>query len=309
MRFAQFKLSRRSFLKSAGPGALAFSTIIKAQNPRSQFTEADLPEARRRLLTLVNTQRTLVGLNLLALDDLAGRVATEHAVDMARGDFLSHWGTDGAKPYHRYSFAGGTDAVQENVSAADNLQWVSTGDVLKYLHDMHNSMFSEVPPNDGHRKTILYPHHTHVGFGIAVQGHNVRLDELYLSRYVKIDPIQQHAKVRAIVPLSGKLLYRNHVLDGVEVFYEPLPSPPNIFWLKQLRSYEMPKESSHLLPRLSEGMLYADGSSGSIQIENRMFRVRVPMSKKPGINTLMLWIKNGVNGTAFPATQVCVRVE
>ena len=61
---------------------------------------------------------------------------------------------------------------------------------------MHLSMIEEVPPNDGHRKTILFPQHTHVGFGIALQGHNLRLDELYLARYVEVDPIPRQATTK-----------------------------------------------------------------------------------------------------------------
>ena len=53
-----------------------------------------------------------------------------------------------------------------------------------------------------------------------------------------------------------------------------------------------------------------DGSTGSIQVDaTGGFRVRVGLSKKPAINTIMLWLRAGQTGTAFPATQICVRVE
>jgi len=308
-------IDRRTFLKAAAPlTPLAFGlrAIGRGQIPiqRGRFSEDDIPAAREQLLTQVNAERTRAGLSLLELDDLAGKVANKHARDMATGEFLSHWGSDGRKPYHRYSFAGGTDALQENVSSAENIQSVTRAGVLKDLYEMHQSMFEEVPPDDGHRKTILFPQNTHVGFGIAMQGRRIRLDELYLSRYVEMDPVPRQVKTETRLLVSGKMLNRNHLLNGIEMFYEPLPSPPVIEWLREPRSYGMPEVNQSLLPRLPYRYFYPDGSNGSIEIDSsRRFRVRVGLSKKPGINTVMVWIKAGLNGTAFPATQICFRVE
>jgi uncharacterized protein YkwD len=303
---------RRTFIKGAAPLAIGLRAIARGQNPieRGPFSEDDIPAAREQLLTQVNAERTRAGLSLLELDDLAGKVASDHARDMVGGEFLSHWGRDGRKPYHRYSFAGGTDALQENVSSAENIQSATRAGVLKDLYEMHQSMFDEVPPDDGHRKTILYPQHTHVGFGIAMQGRRVRLDELYLSRYVQMDPVPRQAKTRTRLLISGKMTHPNHLLNGIEMFYEPLPSPPAIEWLREPRSYGLPKVDQRLLPRLPERYFYPDGSNGSIEIDSsRRFRVRVGLAKKPGINTIIVWIKAGLNGTAFPATQICIRVE
>jgi len=305
-------IDRRTFLKGAAPLAIGLRAMARGQSPseRGPFGEEDIPAARQQLLIQVNAERAHAGLSLLELDDLAGKVANEHARDMVGGEFLSHWGSDGRKPYHRYSFAGGTDALQENVSSAENIQSIDRAGVLKDLYEMHQSMFDETPPDDGHRKTILFPRNTHVGFGIARQGSRLRLDELYLSRYVEMDPVPRQVKTKTGVLLSGKMLNRNYLLNGIEMFYEPLPSPPAIEWLRKPRSYGMPEVDQRFLPRLPEPYFYSDGGNGSIAIDStRRFRVRVGLSKKPGINTLIVWLKAGPNGTAFPATQLCIRVE
>jgi hypothetical protein len=308
----QYSVSSRSFLKSVAPLALGLRVIARGQTPfeRGRFNEADLPPARELLLKMVNRERATAGLTRLELDDLACKVANEHAADMAGRLFLSHWGSDGRKPYHRYSFAGGTDAVQENCSSADDLESITSKSVLQVVQDMHQSMIDEKPPYDGHRKTILFPQHTHVGFGIAVQGHSVRIDELYVARYVQIDPIPRQAKPKATVLLSGKVLSRKHVLSGADVYYEPLPTPPEISWLRELRSYGMPDGKETLYPRLPEGYSYSDGSSGTIEVDsNGKFRVSIGLSKKPGINTLMIWLSEAQSEVDFPASQICIRVE
>jgi hypothetical protein len=292
--------------------AVGLRAIAGGQTPieRGLFSEDDIPAARRQLLAQLNAERSRARLSLLELDELAGKVANEHARDMISGEFLSHWGSDGRKPYHRYSFAGGTDALQENVSYAVNIQSVSRAGVLKDLHEMHQSMFDEVPPDDGHRQTILYPQHTHVGFGIARQGRLLALDELYLSRYVEMDPVPRAVKRKTRRLVSGRMLHRNQLMTGIEVFLDPMPSPPSIAWLREPRSYGMPDApDQRLLPRLPSQYFYPDGSNGNVEIDSaRRFQVRVGFSK-PGIHTIVVWIKAGENGEPFPATQVCIRVE
>lgn len=305
-------VTRRLFLQAAAPAVLGFRLITRGQTPieRGRFSENDLQLARELLLKMVNRERARAGLTQLQLDDLACKVASEHASDMASRSFLSHWGTDGRKPYHRYSFAGGTAAVQENASAADNMESIASNSVLKVLHDMHQSMFDEVAPKDGHRKTILFPQHTHVGFGIALQGHSVRLDEMYVARYVDIDPIPRQVKPKTTVLLSGKVLSRKHNLSGADVYYEPLPNPPEISWLRELRSYGMPEPEERLYPRLPAGDTYTDGSQGTIDVDsNGKFRVSISLSRKPGINTIMIWLTEGQSEVDFPGSQICIWVE
>jgi hypothetical protein len=118
------------------------------------------------------------------------------------------------------------------------------------------------------------------------------------------------AIARGQMPIERGRFNRNHVLTGVEVYYEPWPSPPAIEWLRIPRSYGMPEMNERLLPRLLGLSSYPDGSNGTIEVDDTgRFRVRVPLSKKPGINTIMVWIRAGQTGTAFPASQICRRVE
>jgi uncharacterized protein YkwD len=303
-------MNRRTFLTAAA--ALGLVRIARGQIPieRGRFSEGDVPLAVDQLRKQLNTERTNAGLNALLLDDLACKVAAEHARDMIQGDFLSHWGRDGRKPYHRYSFAGGTEAVRENVSSAKNILSVTPTGVKKDLDDMHRSMLEEVPPNDGHRKTILFPQLTHVGFGIALQGHDLRLDEVYLARYIEVEPIPRTVKRKEKMKLRGKVLNPKYVLTGADLYFEPLPTPPAIEWLRQPRSVGLPETSRRLRPRLPDGYFYPDGSNGDIVMDgNGRFHTRVGLSKTPGINTIVFWLRTGDNGVPFPATEICIRVE
>ena len=96
-------------------------------------------------------------------------------------------------PYHRYSFAGGTDANAENDSSADYSKPIESDELPFAAVRMHIVMHDEVPPNDGHRQTMLTPQHTHVGFGVAWRGLHIRLCEVYVSRYVTAAELVDHA--------------------------------------------------------------------------------------------------------------------
>ena len=105
----------RSFAQAAAVAALAWPINGCPQiTERGLFTERDVPYACGELLTLLNEEGRSYGLNALEIDPLACKIAAEHARDMATGHFISHWGRDDRKPYHRYSFAWSTNAVQEN---------------------------------------------------------------------------------------------------------------------------------------------------------------------------------------------------
>lgn len=306
-------MDRRAFLKRAAVSAIALR--VGAAMPRMVTASAigtpEFSAMATHLLNQVNIERAEVGLTTLKLDRLACAVAEKHATEMARNNFLSHWGLDGRKPYHRYSFAGGVEAIQENDGALNSSTPIASEEVPLHLMSMHRSMHDEVAPDDGHRKTILNPIHTHVGFGYAEYGFCVRLCELYLARYVAIDPHPVTASPRDRIVLSGRLLEASYSLEGIDVFYEPLPSPPDRAWLRIPRPYGLPDERESLLPQLPPNHFYEGGSKGSIELQGRgRFRAPILLSRKePGIYTAVVWIARSEKETPFPATQVCVRAE
>lgn len=303
-------LTRRSFVGLATPFALSLKTIARAQVlvERGRFNDEQLPLAREQLLSQVNAERAAANLNQLKLDELASTVAQQHARDMATGQFLSHWGSDGRTPFHRYAFAGGTAAIQENCSAAEDIESISPSRVLNDLHDMHESMMNEKPPEDGHRKTILDAFHTHVGFGMALNGRSLRLDEMYLARYVQLEPVVTSAKPGATMRLSGRLLNPSHFINEIDVFYEPPPQPRDIFWLRVPRSVSLPDDFVRLRPRALEGTIYADGGHGDFDWDHQgRFRANIKLFRSdPGIYTIVCMVRRLPTDKGFPGGQVCI---
>ena len=81
---------------------------------------------------------------------------------------MGHWDLSGRAPYDRYADAGGVDWSGENFSGT-----LRRGDpfhadeLVGLLLEAHARMMAERPPADGHRRTVLDPDWTHVGFGAA----------------------------------------------------------------------------------------------------------------------------------------------
>ena len=306
-------ITRRSFLIGGAP-CLVFGlrSLTHSQSvPETELlSEAHLKECRRQLLEVINVERGLAGVPAVALDELAGAVEQGHAQDMAQGRFLSHWGSDGLKPYQRYSFAGGLDYSAENVSATDQIPSLKPDRVTAELVNMNIRMHAEKPPGDGHRRTILNSEATHVGLGIARNGNNLRLAQLFLARYAEIEPLGRNVKTGAKFLVKGKLLNRDHLFQQADVFFEPLPVPERSLE-KAGHQYSLPDEFVTLRPIVSVRMRYPDGSSGTIDVGSRG-RFDIPVSlprNKPGIYTVVIWIKKTTKTKAIPITQICFKAS
>jgi hypothetical protein len=307
----RFEVTRRLFLKQTALSMVALTVTPARIRLNGPLVDEDVVAMQHHLLTLVNEERAEAGLSKLKLDQLGCNVAQKHAIEMAENNFLSHWDRAGLKPYHRYSFAGGTDATGENDSAADYSKDIESDEMPFAVVRMHKAMYDEVPPDDGHRQTMLTPQHTHVGFGMAWRGLHIRLCEVYVSRYVHIDPYPLIKPPLSRFVLSGGVLDPKDSIEALDVYFEPPPSPPARSWLETPHRYGLPHDRVTFYKKLPPHETYDDGSTGTIEIPSHgRFSAPVELShKQPGIYTFVVWISRSETERPFPATQICVRAE
>ena len=299
------KVSRRDFLQSA---TTAFGASLLDRTFLPDDLERIIKEIRINILGMINEEREVENIAPVALDDLATEVATKHAWDLVKGKFTGHWGSDGLKPYHRYSFAGGTEATAENVSAADNTWSMKEKDLKQDTAYLHLRLYQEKPPNDGHRHTILNFEHTHVGIGIVVHELRLRIVELFISRYVDLKPVVREAKAGDSVAFAGKIRGSSYKFNNLEVHYEPMPEPLDAERMRTPGPYAMPKESRLLRPKVPPPFIYPDGTTGVVQVDGPNFSVPVKLYKNtPGIYTIVTWVRRSFQEPAIPVTGVCVK--
>ena len=189
--------------------------------------------ARLELLAAINRDRHAAGLAPVRLDSLATVVAQGHATAMVTDRFFSHYGLFGEAPYERAARAGVDGHVQENVYRwrLRTLDPAGTGDPWPVFDvpQAHRSLMA----SSGHRETILDPHRSHVGLGIAADPESgaVYVVEDFLARYAEIDPpppswpgARTSLKGRVLDPGLRPLLVRLH-REPVDAIGIPTPGP------------------------------------------------------------------------------------
>jgi hypothetical protein len=215
-------------------------------------------QARDYMLTLINRDRTGLGLKPVALDEAANKAAQLHSDDMAAKGYLSHWNFDGKDPFQRYTEAGGKDWDMENVyfdsegdsdrgGAAVEVPLV-TGPIFRRpeIDKMESSFFGEKPPYDGHRRNIIDPNHTHVGIGISAAmklGFGIRMacDQEFINKYGEFGDIPKEVTSGARFTVQGRLDKGFNVFN-VDVLRSDLPTSMDAAALSKPRAYGPPHE-------------------------------------------------------------------
>ena len=170
------------------PTSTPETVLIPVTSPTttpSGLTETELINAREYALKLINEARTAVNLNEVVLDD--NPAAQSHAEDLRVNCVSGHWGTDGMKPYMRYTLAGGEQYSAENVSGIDycpdDPERYKAKSITAEIDEAMNGLLS----SPGHVRNILDPHHHKVNIGLAYQRPNLWLVQLFVGDYVDYD--------------------------------------------------------------------------------------------------------------------------
>ena len=186
-----------------------------------KLSTSDVDEWRKYALSLINDERQKVGLHPLILDD--NPASQNHAEDMRENCFISPWGTDGMKPYMRYTLSGGeqhtSDIIHganycptfgflyEKLSIEQDIQ-----DVISFAIDMS-------PESD-----IFNPYASKLSIGFAYGEPNLWTSMSFISDFVEYrvkpfihnDMLEFRVTVKNGVDLSKGDL-------GVETYFDPIP--------------------------------------------------------------------------------------
>src|SRR5438128_829706 len=178
---------------------------------------------REEFLRLINRDRKQFGLQPVQLDVLSSTIADTYCREQIRNGTTGHYTTDGEAPYMRYSFAGGNDGLSENAAAWSANYNFSDRALYEMMRRSEEAMMHEVAPHDGHRRTILDPHATHVGIGLAWERGEFRLTQEFIRHYVDwTRSLPRSAFAGDHILCSGQPV-RGYDVDAITVHHEPLP--------------------------------------------------------------------------------------
>jgi len=185
-------------------------TIIT--NVLSAFQPPSHEELEMYMLSLINTDRQANSVQNVSLSSVDS--GQQHAEDMLKNHYFSHWDTQGYKPYMRYTLAGGKGAVAENC-AAQLGSYSNVKDALKQME--WGMMYDDAASNWGHKDNILDPTHNRVSIGIAFDGSSIYLVQDFendLVVWASLDCVGSQ------VAMQGTILKGGLSVEDVAIYFD-----------------------------------------------------------------------------------------
>jgi uncharacterized protein YkwD len=233
-------------------------------------SKLDLPSGQEEIfqymLDLINTDRKNAGLDPVVLG--CNAAAQAHARDMLNNYYISHWGTDGLKPYMRYTQAGGVNYEQENdayhgwQNPDEDPSIYAEKDIKKALYDLEYAMMNYDGPSEGHRKNILNKLHKKVNLGIAYDSKRVALVQQFEGDYIEY--ANPPALNGNIFTVSGRLLEGRFV--SIQICFDEPPGTltPDELANRMNGSYSLGDQVGYIIPPLPRNWDYIHLSSKAV---------------------------------------------
>ena len=255
-------------------------------------------------LQLINQDRAQAGLGPVVLSpNQAAQVQAENVLGTKQ---ISHWMTDGEKPYMTYTRYGGLGAVEQNVATAVCQGFtcaINPMDQLKTAE--YEMMYDDASSNWGHKNNILDPHHTSVSLGIAYSSNTFVIVQNFENNYIDFtQPITYNS---GQVSFSGTLSEGS--IDNIEIDYDKLPTPAIYQQNKHATSYTTGTPIAVIAKPLPWDQYYQNTSDLPVivakqwSVQGNSVSVSFDANKvmtKPGVYDVLVWLD--VNGESFPAT-------
>lgn len=257
-------------------------------------------------LDQINKDRAEFGLSPVELSP--NQAAQSHAEDVFNTKQISHWMTNGEKPYMTYSRYGGEGSVQQNVAIAgfsagqyedcranilidcERIKPLATIEELEY-----EMMYRDKECcSDGHRDNILDPRHTHVSIGIVYDQFYLAFVQNFENNY-GLDVTVNSGQVR----ISGQLLEGE--LEQIGIYFDEMPTRAIYDQNKHLLSYSAGDLAAMVVKPLPPGYYYETphgytlvqaNSWGEDDSINVTFNLASAV-EKDGVYTLFAMVKNG----------------
>lgn len=291
--------------------AAVFFVIFDSMSTMPAKPESDRDYLVTHALELVNKERTQNGLLPLRLS--SNGAAQAQAQEILSTRTVSHWLTNGEKPYLAYSKYGGSGGMGQNVmfrGATDIKQCLQTGcekiEPIKQLEQIHyDMMYNDEEYEWGNKGNILDPKHTDVSFGIAFDQYSFVLVQNFEYNYINLSqPIGQDP---ANIEILGEL--RAGTLYNISVYYDPFPTQEDYHLHKNEKSYGFGKTVGVVERPLPPNSFYEKHNEFEVitaknmtQTGNKIY-AEFDISKitvSPGIYTLTVWLK--IDDMFVPAT-------
>jgi uncharacterized protein YkwD len=225
-------------------------------------------------LRKINEDRARFNIRAVKLSE--NTAAQLQAEDMLRTRLISHYTSDGMKPYMKYTILGGKGYVAQNVGydGFNNLQtniinkcksgvYICTPiDPIKSIDELeYNMMYYDSFFYWSHRNNILDKHHTHVSIGIVYDKYSFVFVQNFENNYVEFDrpmikvnnpayKTDNSIDSKANIEISGKVLGSTNGIGSIYVYYDKSPTFLSYNQHKNDNFYDMGKLIADIVKQL-----------------------------------------------------------
>ena len=216
----------------------------------SGLSPRELEYARDYVLELINQARRNAGLNEVTLGD--NTAAQMHAEDELANCFSGHWGSDGTKPYMRYTLAGGTQYSRYIINGAD----YCPSDPHRYTYESLEEEIKEL----GYDGTVLLPYLKKVNLGFAYSKPNLWVVQQFEGDYIEFDevPIIKDGSLSFSASVKNGAVVKDDAL-GVQIYYDSPLRELTRGQLSRTYCYSTGKQQlASLREPLTDGRYYTD---------------------------------------------------
>jgi uncharacterized protein YkwD len=295
------------------PTALPFPTLIYQPAAEPYIPTSARLELFKYVLQLINKDRS--DRNLPPVELAFNAAAQKHAQDMLDNNYLAHWGTDGLKPYMRYTDEGGYNYEQENSAYYSSSEKIDPYYQIQRLEA--KMVYDDASSNWGHRDNIWNPLHKKVSIGVAYNNNTVTLVQQFEGDYVEF--FQPPTLKGNILSLSGHFKAAGLALNNAAITFDPLPKPltgPDLMSNATYHAYGLGARLGQIFPPPPTGLQYPALPAGSIiaakgQFENSDFWLETDISafldKGPGVYTVCLIVVLNNRPTNFSNYSIMVK--
>lgn len=270
---------------------LALRPPVRHAGPDRARIPYDEPHAgpKRRLLAVINAERAEAGASPLKYDLVGAKAGDAFCREEAAHGYTGHWDLSGRAPYVRYAEAGGVDYHAENSASRSRFGGELRESVEELLLEAHRRMMEEKPPNDPHRRTVLDPIFTHVGFGVALDGGEFRMTEEYSRKVAEwVEVPAEPLRAGSAAPFAVKLPPGWEV-GAVDLAWERPPRAMSAREIGQRLSYSYPGSVHSFRPQLPRGQTWRDGTSGDFPLRNGRLALDLPLDHGAGNYVLLVF--------------------
>lgn len=139
-----------------------------------------LPDLERAIYQFTNEVRQRNGVPTLTWENSLREVARAHSADMLVRNYFSHVNPEGRSPHERI-LAG----CRYPLSMTGENIWMGSGRQTGDIRQLARIIVDNWMSSPGHRKNLLRPEFTDIGVGVAANGKNVQVTQVFIRHQQK----------------------------------------------------------------------------------------------------------------------------